>query len=105
MIRSRAHKVDRNQTEIVNALRACGVPVWILSGSGGGVPDLLAGSFRRRFVFLEVKVPGEHLTEPQKVFFETFRGYPVHVVTSIDEALIAVGVEKPLGAKLLKELK
>ena len=39
----RAAKVDANQEQIVQALRACGATVQSLAGVGKGVPDLLVG--------------------------------------------------------------
>jgi hypothetical protein len=50
----RASKVDRNQSEIVDALRGIGATVQPLHAVGGGCPDLLAG-FRGANYLLEVK--------------------------------------------------
>lgn len=60
----RARKVDANQAEIVAALRAAGCSVEVLSDVGRGVPDLLVGHRLENYL-IEVKQPGEHLTEAQ----------------------------------------
>ena len=39
----RAAKIDENQPEIVDALRAMGCSVTILSAVGNGCPDILVG--------------------------------------------------------------
>lgn len=73
MARSRppayARKTDRNHAPIRQALRDAGWQVLDLSGVGRGVPDLLArrGDVR---VWVEVKVDGEELTQPEAAFFE-----------------------------------
>jgi Holliday junction resolvase len=54
-VRLRA-KVDRNHSEIVEALRKAGASVQSLAQLGKGVPDLLVGWKGRNFVF-EVKDP------------------------------------------------
>ncbi len=50
----RAANVDRNQPEIVAALRAAGATVEYLHAVGGGCPDLLVG-YRGANYVLEVK--------------------------------------------------
>ena len=87
----RAHRVDANQGRIVAALRKCGVAVRSLAGIGDGVPDLLAYSARSGYVLLEVKVPGEKLTEDQERFHREWPGR-IHIVETIDDALRACGV-------------
>jgi hypothetical protein len=87
----RAHKVDSNQGAIVKALRACGASVAVTSQLGAGYPDLTVG-WRGLNVLLEVKPNSKaKLTEPEQVFHATWRG-SVQVVTSVDEALAAVGI-------------
>lgn len=84
-----ARKVDRNQPEIVRALRAIGVIVWVISE-----PVDLMISYRGRTGAIEVKdgalPPSERkLTPQQEDFFATDRGFH-RVVTCVDEALLAV---------------
>lgn len=86
----RAAAVDRNQPEIVDALRKAGASVQPLHSVGSGCPDLLVGHSGRTLL-LECKdgsrPPSERrLTEDQVRWHETWRGQ-VAVVTSVDEAL------------------
>lgn len=83
-----ARRVDANQKEIVQALRDAGCTVEVLSDVGRGVPDLLVGLRCRNFL-LEVKVPGEDLTEDQVKWHGKWRGL-AKVVRSVEEAIDAV---------------
>ncbi len=38
-----AHKVDANQSDVVDALRRVGAIVEVTSSAGGGFPDLVVG--------------------------------------------------------------
>lgn len=93
----RAAKVDDNQGDIVDALRAVGCTVQPLHAVGKGCPDLLIGSpFSRANLLLEVKdgskpPSARKLTRDQVLWHDAWRGQ-VAVVTSVKEALEAVGV-------------
>lgn len=87
-----AAKADRNQPEIVAALRACGCSVEVI----GRPVDLLVG-YQGRNKLLEVKdgerPPRERaLTEAQQKFFEGWRGDPPVKVETLEQALAAVGI-------------
>jgi len=82
---SRAKAVDRNQPEIVAALRDAGATVQILSAVGKGCPDLLVGYNEVNYL-LEVKMPGGKLTDDQRVWHSTWAGR-FAVVYSADEAV------------------
>lgn len=91
----RAAKVDRNQAEIVGALRAVGASVQPLHSVGQGCPDLLVG-FRGQCFAIEVKdglLPpsARKLTAAQVEWHGAWRGH-VAVVTSAEEATAAIGV-------------
>lgn len=86
----RAARVDDNQSQIVDALRAIGATVRVVT-QGGGLPDLLVG-FRGHTILMEVKdgaKPPSHraLTPAEQKFFDEWRGGLVVVVNSIDEAI------------------
>lgn len=90
----RAAKVDRNQSEIVSALRRFGCSVQPLHTIGQGCPDLLVGRGGRNFL-LEVKDSAKPpsaraLTEDQVEWLDLWRGEAVAVVASVEEALHAV---------------
>lgn len=92
----RAAKVDDNQAIIVDCLRRCGCRVEILSRLGRGVPDLLVGTPRGQLILLEVKdgfkAPSKRqLTGDQERWHAEWRRYPVFVVSSVVEALDAMG--------------
>lgn len=87
----RARRVDRNQAEIVAALREAGRFVEVLSDVGRGVPDLVV-SWSGRALFMEVKMPGEKLTADQVDWHRRWKGPAVAVVRSTAEALEATGV-------------
>lgn len=91
----------------MTALRAAG---WVvLQVSGAGLPDLLVAK-DGRWLALEVKSPGGHLTEAQVETFDVLGavGVRVPIVTSPAEALAAVGeglsvsADVPLAAALKK---
>ena len=81
----RAAKVDKNQAEIVQALRRVGIRVLHLHRVGGGCPDLLA-CHRGRNILLEVKRPGEKPNKAQVEFHEMWGG-EVYIVHSPEEAV------------------
>ena len=94
----RAAKIDANQTQVVEALRAAGATVQSLAAVGQGVPDLLVG-FRGQTILLEVKngraPPSERrLTEDQLKWHGEWRGGALAVVDGPDAALRVLGVIK-----------
>ena len=94
----RAAKVDANQEQVVQALRAVGATVQSLAGVGKGVPDLLVG-YQGKTLLLEVKdghkPPSERrLTEDQLAWHGAWRGGPLAVVDGPDAALRMLGAIK-----------
>ncbi len=92
----RAAKVDRNQPEIVAALRKVGAFVQSLAAVGHGVPDLLVG-FRGETVLIEVKdgakpASARQLTDDQIRWHAGWLGGRCVVVRDVTEALAAIGV-------------
>lgn len=86
----RAAKTDRNQSEIVAALRKVGASVQPLHAVGGGVPDLLVG-IRGRNYLCEIKdgskpPSARRLTTDQAEWHQNWRG-SVHVLTDVDQAV------------------
>lgn len=88
-------KVDSNQSWIVHDLRALNYSVLILSSVGNGCPDLLVATQDGTTILLEVKNPqyGKELTPQEREFFDTWPG-PKAVITTLAEALAALGVEQ-----------
>jgi hypothetical protein len=94
----RARNVDLNHRDICEALRAVGASVTALIRVGDGCPDLLVG-YRDETFLLEVKRPlgarggtsRSKLEESQEEWIGSWRGRPVAIVRSPDEALEAIG--------------
>lgn len=92
----RAAHVDRNQADVVKALRKVGASVEHLHAVGGGCPDLLVG-FRGTNWLLEVKPATDkdqralRLRESQRRWHAAWAA-PVHVVHSPEQALAVIGI-------------
>lgn len=92
--RRRADRVDESQPGIVLTLEAAGASVEVIPGRRGR-PDLLVG-FRGVTYLLECKTPGrerqhrEHI-ERQARWRRDWRGGPVEVVSTPEQALRAIG--------------
>jgi hypothetical protein len=97
----KAARIDRNQPEIVDALRAAGCAVAITSNAGDGFPDLVVarrarGDWRPTVYLIEVKdgqrPPSERLLTPdQKRFHGEFAGC-CYIAYSVTDALAIVGL-------------
>lgn len=90
----RAARIDANQPEIVDALRAVGATVQPLQKVSEGCPDLLVG-YRERNWLLEVKDPAKppsarYLTPDQAQWHGGWKGRVVVVLTA-EDALIEIG--------------
>ena len=85
-----AARVDANQGEIVNALRHVGATVHCTHRLGKGYPDL-AVLFRGQIYLLEVKLPGEKLTDDEQEWHDRWQCPYVVVVYGVNDALRAVG--------------
>ena len=86
----RANRVDANQDQIVETLRACGAYVRVIT-MGDGVPDLLVG-YRGYTLLLEVKdgkkpPSARELTPAEKKFFDEWTGGICAIVESVEDAL------------------
>ena len=93
-----ARNIDSNQPELVKELRKVGALVAMTHMVGGGFADLVVG-YRKRLVLLEVKdgakpPSARQLTGPEELFRAKWvgAGLPYYVVSSVAEALTAIGV-------------
>ncbi len=82
----RDSKVDGNQAEIVNGLRACGLTVESLASVGRGCPDILVGGHGVNLLF-EIKMRGLRLNPKQATWHSSWRGN-VWVVNTLRGALV-----------------
>ena len=92
----RSARVDENQERVVAALRKIGCKVYVSSSFGQGFPDLIVGipaaNGERQILLVEVKdgskpPSARKLTPDQVKFHAEWYGWPLFVVTSVDEAL------------------
>ena len=80
-------KVDKNQKDVVKALRSMGATVVDLSAVGKGMTDLLVG-FDGQTILLEVKSGADKKFTPQQIkFFAGWKGGPLHRVNSVQESI------------------
>lgn len=91
----RAARVDANQAEIVDALRAAWCSVVVLSAVGGGVWDIVVGRAGINYL-LEIKdgskPPSQRKRTPAQVRLHAeWRGQQA-VCKTVEEAFIAVGI-------------
>lgn len=94
----RAAKVDANQGVVVEGLIEVGATVKSLAAVGNGMPDLLVG-YQGRTYLLEVKdgskpPSARKLTPMQIAWHRDWRGGDVAIVTSLDDALTAIGAQE-----------
>jgi hypothetical protein len=90
----RAAKVDRNQPEIVKALRGAGATVQHLHTVGKGCPDILVG-YQGVNYLMEIKdgalpPPARKLTDDEEAWHRQWFGN-AHIVNNADEALFVIG--------------
>lgn len=86
-------RTDRNQTEIVERLRAIGAVVESLASLGDGRPDLLV-IFRGEIRVMEVKMPGEELTPDEEAWWAKAHrqgGIKYAIVYSWEDAFRVIG--------------
>ena len=85
-----ANRVDANQNTIVEALRAAGAYVRVVS-QGDGLPDLLVG-YRKRTILMEIKdgdkpPSSQKLTPAEEKFHREWLGDTCVIVNSVEAAL------------------
>jgi hypothetical protein len=82
-----AKKVDKNQKDVVKALRDYGAQVFHLHTQGGGIPDLMV-CYESHTILLELKDGADKkLTPMQITLFANWKGGPLHRVNSCEEAI------------------
>lgn len=97
---------DGNHAAIVRALRSCGASVSAIESAEAGVPDLLVGIFGLTEL-VEVKdgsksPSASRLSEDQVKWHSSWKGRPVRVVRSVDEAVQLVSAMR--GAMTMTEV-
>lgn len=91
-----AARVDANQSEIVKALRKAGAKVQPIHTIGKGCPDIIV-AHNGRWYTAEIKdgnkpPSAQKLTPDEQAWHKEFsQAAPVHIWTSIEDALVAIG--------------
>lgn len=81
-----AARRDTNHAEIRDGLRRYGFTVFDAGGVGGSLPDLIVGARGTTFL-MEVKAFGGKVSDGQSKFSSDWRGGPVDVVRTLEDAL------------------
>jgi hypothetical protein len=84
-------RVDNNQQEIIDALRAVGATVQPLNAVKCGCPDLLVG-YRGKNYLMEVKTERGILTNFEIEWIDTWKA-DVWIVRNPEQALRVIGIE------------
>ena len=82
-----AKKVDKNQKDVVKALRDNGADVYLLHMVGSGIPDLLV-AYQGHTILIEVKDgPDKTFTKDQLTFIAGWKGGDLFRVNNEQEAI------------------
>ncbi|CAB5217929.1 hypothetical protein UFOVP202_25 [uncultured Caudovirales phage] len=82
-----AKKVDKNQADVVKALRDYGADVHLLHMVGAGIPDLLV-AYEGQTILMEVKDGADKKFTPDQIkFIAGWKGGHLYRVNSSEEAL------------------
>lgn len=84
-----ARRRDATHADVRDCLRECGYTVFDAGSVGGSFPDLVVGAHGRTFL-IEVKSPGGKPSEGQARFARDWRGGPVLIVYSAEEAMAGI---------------
>ena len=80
-------KVDKNQKDVVKALRDYGSQVYLLHTVGGGIPDLMV-CYNDQTILMEVKDGEDKKLTPQQItLFANWQGGSLFRVNSVQEAI------------------
>jgi Holliday junction resolvase len=84
-------RLDENHRKIVKMLRLSGATVQSLADVGKGCPDILVGRGGKNYLFEIKQSEKSKLTPAEEEWHDRWRGAPVRVITTADEALEIVG--------------
>jgi hypothetical protein len=77
---------DNTHAEVRDELRALGASVVDNGDAGNGEPDLIVGSRRELMRYVEAKSATGKLTPKQVKFHESWRGPPIAIIRSREQA-------------------
>jgi len=82
-----AKKVDKNQNDVVKALRDYGADVHLLHMVGKGIPDCLV-AYEGHTILMEIKDGADKKFTPDQIkFIASWKGGPLYRVNSSEEAI------------------
>jgi len=82
-----AKKVDKNQNDVVKALRDYGADVYLLHMVGKGIPDVLV-AFEGQTILMEIKDGADKKFTPDQLkFIAGWKGGHLYRVNSSEEAI------------------
>ena len=82
-----AKKVDRNQNDVVKALRDYGADVYLLHMVGKGIPDILC-AYEGQTLLIEIKDGADKKFTPDQLkFIAGWKGGHLYRVNSSEEAI------------------
>ena len=82
-----AKKVDKNQKDVVKALRDYGAQVHLLHTQGKGIPDIMV-CYADQTILMEIKDGVDKKLTPEQIkLFANWIGGPLHRVNSVQEAI------------------
>jgi hypothetical protein len=84
-----AARRDTTHADVRDGLREAGYSVFDAGGVGNSFPDLVVGAHGMTFL-IEVKSPGGEVSDGQSKFAANWRGGPVAVVYSLEQALAVI---------------
>lgn len=82
----RANRRDANHAEIRDGLRKCGYVVFDVADSKVIHTDLLVLSKGNMPVLIEIKMPGEKLTDKEEKFWQEYKG-ALEIAYSLEDAI------------------
>lgn len=89
-VRRTAAKRDKNEPDIVRALKSIGAVV--VKVSEKGAPDLIVGYLGKTYLLEVKREDGGKLTEAQDAWMKVWRGGPVPIVRNAEDAVRALGL-------------
>lgn len=85
-------RADKNQSEIVKALRKIGASVHITNQVGNGFPDVVVGIFGKNYLFEIKNEKSGKLNKQQQEFHQRWNG-KVYEIRTFEEALKIINGE------------
>lgn len=80
------YKTDKNQQQIIDALRDCGVSVVNTAMVGNGFPDICVGFQKKTYLF-EIKRDKKYILTPAEIEFMRIWKGQMNIITNLDDVM------------------